>query len=90
MEEVKELKEGQEELEGDVWKEVEEIRKFRRRRYGRAAFTIAIGLFLFNVALVLFLSGYHIGFLSDFATYLIVSVCGAVSFGYGFYVIGVG
>ncbi|MHA1710956.1 MAG: hypothetical protein ACTSUS_02655 [Candidatus Freyarchaeota archaeon] len=73
----------------DVWMEADRIRKMRKRRYGLAALAISAGLFLFNFALALFLSGSHIAFLDTFLTYIVLALSGSLAFGYGFYLMGV-
>jgi len=88
IEKTKAMAELQKELESDLWKEANRIRKYRKRKYGLAALSISVGLFLFNLALALFLSSFHTSFLDSFLTYLLLAIFGSLAFGYGFYVMG--
>lgn len=73
-----------------MWREVEKLRKLRKRRYAVAALFLSIGLFLFNVAIALFFIGFGIPLLTSLTTYLVLSLSGALAFGYGFYLMGMG
>ncbi len=72
-----------------AWQEVEDIRKERRRRYAIAAAFTAIGVFLLFVAIMMLLERISLPFMNVFWTFIVLTSVGALSFGYGFYRMGV-
>ncbi len=72
-----------------IMKEAEEIRKERKRRYLRAAAFISLGLLLLFISLPVLLERISIPPLSYSVLFVFLTVAGAISFGYGFYRMGV-
>ncbi len=72
-----------------AWKEVKSVRDYRRRRYAVAASFTALGVFLLFLSLAFLLEGVPVMGLSAFWVFLALIVGGSISFGYGFYRMGV-
>ncbi len=72
-----------------AWKEVEEIRKERRRRYAISALFTAIGVFLLFLAIMMLFERITLPMLDVFWTFVTLTSLGATSFGYGFYRMGI-
>ncbi len=72
-----------------AWKEVKKVRDARRKRYAVAAGFTALGVFLLFLSLFVLLEGISILGLGSFLTFLVLISAGSLSFGYGFYRMGV-
>lgn len=73
----------------EAWENVREVRKYRRRRYAVAAAFTALGVFLLFLSLAILLHQVSMYWISPFWTFIILISLGSVSFGYGFYRMGV-
>ncbi len=72
-----------------IIQEAEDIRKERRKRYLRAAAFISLGLLLLFISLPVLLERISIPPLSYAVLFVLLTLAGALSFGYGFYRMGV-
>lgn len=72
-----------------AWKEVNDVRNARRRRYAVAAGFTALGVFLLFLSLFVLLEGVSILGIGSFLTFMVLIFTGSLSFGYGFYRMGV-
>ncbi len=73
----------------EAWDEIEDIKKERRRRHLIAAGFTSLGIFLLFSSLLTLLERIPIPPLNVFWTFMAIISVGAISFGYGFYRIGV-
>ncbi len=92
MEKVEVIRPESEELQLEMeqaWKEVREVRNARRKRYAVASGFTALGVFLLFLSLFILLEGIAIVGLGSFWTFLVTIFIGSISFGYGFYRMGV-
>ncbi|MDK2372628.1 MAG: hypothetical protein QI197_04550 [Candidatus Korarchaeota archaeon] len=73
----------------EAWKEVKKVREHRRRRYAVAALFTSIGIFLLFLSLAFLLEGVGLAWIDSFYVFLMLITAGSLSFGYGFYRMGV-
>jgi len=72
----------------EAWKEAERVRKVRMKRYAVAAGFIAFGFFLMFISLMMLLERLTLPYLDVVGTYILLTLVGSTSFGYGFYRMG--
>ncbi len=73
----------------ELMEDAEKLRKERQKRYLRAAAFISLGLLLLFLSLPVLLERIALSPLNYAETFVLLTLAGALSFGYGFYKMGV-